>query len=88
MGPLCFVRDAFGVASLPCDRGDFGIEQHIDWHKAGIISDTKLERVRVLLQNRNLGIKDIAPLCGYATVNAMRIAFKNRYGIGLSDVRR
>ena len=53
-----------------------------------IISDTKLERVRILLQDRNLSIKDIAPLCGYATVNAMRIAFKNKYGIGLSDGRR
>ena len=51
------------------------------------ITETRLERAKVMLRDRSTSIREVATLCGYGTENALRIAFKKKFGQTLSDGR-
>lgn len=52
------------------------------------ITDVRLERAQALVRNRALPLKAIAAASGYRTVNALRVAYRNRFGTALTDDRR
>ena len=43
------------------------------------ITETRLERAKVLVRDRSLTVRDIAASCGYGTENAFRIAFAKAF---------
>ena len=49
------------------------------------ITDVRLERAKILVKNRAMPLKAIAAACGYHTVNALRVAFRNRFGTSLRN---
>lgn len=51
------------------------------------ITDAKLDRAKVLLKDRNIPLVKIVASCGYGTENALRIAFKKKFGISLRQGR-
>ena len=51
------------------------------------ITDIRLERAKVLLRDRNLPLTKIVAACGYGTENALRIAFKKKFGLTLRQGR-
>ena len=51
------------------------------------ITDARLGRAEVLLKERNMPLDKVAAVCGYGTVNAMRIAFKKKFGLPLRHAR-
>lgn len=52
------------------------------------ITDARLERAVVLLKNPTISLADLTTLCGYKTENALRIAFRKKFGKSLSAIRR
>ena len=52
-----------------------------------IITETRLERARVLLKARDLSFGEVAAACGYGTENALRIAFRKHCRTTLSAYR-
>ena len=51
------------------------------------ITDARLDRAKVLLKDRNMPLAKIATACGYGTENALRIAFKKKFGLTLRQGR-
>ena len=52
------------------------------------ITDTRMERVTVLLKGGVMPISAIAKSCGYGTDAALRIAFRKRFGMSMRDWRK
>jgi len=51
------------------------------------ITAVRLERAKVLLRDRSLSPGSISRMCGYGTENALRIAFKKKFGLSLRQWR-
>ena len=51
------------------------------------ITDARLDRAKILLKDRNMTLADVMTACGYRTVNALRIAFKKKFGLALRQGR-
>ncbi len=51
------------------------------------ITATRLDRAKVLTKDRNMPLSKIAAACGYGTENALRIAFKKKFGLTLRQWR-
>ena len=51
------------------------------------ITATRLDRAKVLIKDRNMPLSKIATACGYGTENALRIAFKKKFGLTLRQGR-
>ena len=52
------------------------------------ITTVRLERAKVLLRDRSLSPGSISRMCGYGTENALRIAFKKKFGLSLRQWRK
>lgn len=52
------------------------------------IDGVRLERAQTLLGDRSLSFDKLAAVCGYRTGNALRIAFRKRFGVSLAVSRR
>lgn len=52
------------------------------------ITETRMERAKILLKGQGLSMKSLAAACGYASDTALRIAFKNHYGVSMLKMRQ
>ena len=54
----------------------------------GYMSEIRMARVKTMLKNDTLTIRHIAKACGYGTETALRIAFRKKNGMSMSEWRR
>lgn len=97
-GALAYIRehacDGIGVAEvaalLPGSRRKAEIEfRRFTGHSIyDEIGRVRFENVELLLRDRYRAIDAIASLCGWKTENALRAAFRKRYGMPMREWRR
>ncbi len=77
------------ATSMGCSRRMAEMRFHQATHMTikKAITDTRLDRAKVLLKDKNLPLSRIATKCGYGTENAFRIAFKKKFGLTLRQGR-
>lgn len=77
------------VADVASDMGCSQRMAEIKFHQAthitikDAITNARLDRAKVLLKDRNEPLSKVVTACGYGTENALRIAFKKKFGLTL-----
>lgn len=85
--------DGLSVGDVAAEMGCSRRMAEIRFRKATLttikdaITDARLGRAEVLLKERNMPLEKVAAACGYGTVNALRIAFRKKFGLPLRHAR-
>lgn len=77
------------AADLGCSRrmAEIRFRQAMGHTIKDAITNVRLGRAKVLLKDRNMPLTRIVASCGYGTENALRIAYKKKFGITLRKAR-
>ena len=78
------------VAAAGCSRRylEMHFRQYVGASVRDIIMQTKIDRVKFLLEQSNLSIGEITEMCGFARESHLAVLFKKATGFSMRDYRR